>query len=412
MKESQKWEFKITGAGCLMSRTSGDREVLGISFGGDELTASFSYSVKDRPLILRAPAKESDSVSIVIRPFRIELSINGTLLDEEWPFGEPLFLEAETVICNIILTESDVPAEEEKPSFSGSFESAEGWRPGNGVFTGDCMPYSDGERYHVLYLKDRHHHGSKWGLGAHQWEHISTKDLVRWDIHPMAVPIDHPLEASICTGSWIYDNGKYWLYYSVRTTDGSPAPIRRSVSDDGYHFKKDPDFSFTLSERYCGARARDPKAVRGEDGLLHLFVTTTDMKSSKGCLAHLTSSDSKHFTEIGNIYEGPDENEPECPDYFTIGGKYYLIFSHRGKGSYLVSDSPFSGWKKLEDNTIPCRSVPKCAVWQDRIIFTGFTAIGGYAGTLTFMEAKQLPDGRLTFAPVPETEKHKRENEN
>lgn len=410
MRKSWKRTFTVTDNETQLSYTSGGNTVLSITFDGENVLAAFMFSVREKPLIMKAQAKVGDEVSVVYRPFRTELFVNGVLLDEEWPFGEPLLHNAELSVSNTEVTEEDAPHIPEQPTVCCTFTGAEGWRPGNGVFTGDCMPYSDGKLYHVLYLKDRHHHGSKWGLGAHQWEHISTKDLVHWDIHPMAVPIDHPLEASICTGSWISDNGKYYLYYSVRTVDGSPAPIRRSVSEDGYHFRKDPDFSFTLSEKYCGARARDPKAVRGEDGLLHLFVTTTDMEKGKGCLAHLVSGDSVHFEEIGNIYEGPDENEPECPDYFTLGGKYYLIFSHHGKGSYLVSDKPFSDWTKPKDNIIPCRSVPKCAVWQNRIIFTGFSAIGGYAGTLTFMEAKQLPDGTLTFSAVPETEENKREN--
>ncbi len=382
--------------------------VLDITLTNGVLCAAFMFSVKERPLCVKAAACAGDSVKIIYRPYRIELYVNGALKDEEWPFGEPLFDGVPYSVSNVEVTETDAPAEEEKPSFCGSFTGAEGWRPDENVFTGDCMPYSDGERYHVLYLKDRHHHGSKWSLGAHQWEHISTTDLVHWDIHPMAVPVDDPLEGSICTGSWIHDGDRYYLYYSVRAVDGTPAPLRRSVSDDGYHFVKDKDFGFYLSERYCGARARDPKVVRGADGLLHMFVTTTDFTVNKGCLAHLTSSDGKTFTEIGNIYVSPDEREPECPDYFTYGGKYYIIFSLSGKGHYLVSDEPFTGWKQADDPVIPCRSVPKCAVWNDRIIFTGFSAIGGYAGTLTFMEANREADGTLTFSRVPETDANKR----
>ena len=361
------------------------------------LNLEFMFSVKDRPLCMSAAASAGDTAKIVYRPYRIELYINGILLDEEWQFGDALFTDAVREVENVTLLEGDAPAEAVPPAFIDTFTDAEGWMPGDGVFAGDCMPYSDGERYHVLYLKDRHHHGSKWGLGAHQWSHISTKDFKSWDVHPMAVPIDNPLEGSICTGSWIHENGKYYLYYSVRSVDGTSAPIRRSVSHDGYHYEKDRDFGFYLSDNYCGQRARDPKAVKDAEGNLHLFVTTTDMRINKGCLAHLVSEDRKNFREIGNIYVSSDESEPECPDYFSLNGKYYIILSHHGKGRYFISDDPFTGWTAPENNEIPCHGVPKCAVWQGKIVFTGFKPIGGYAGTLTFREALQNGDGTLTF---------------
>ena len=291
------------------------------------------------------------------------------------------------------------------PSVTGSFEGIEGWCPGDGVFVGDCMPYSFGGRYHLLYLRDRHHHGSKWGRGAHQWGHVSSCDLVHWDVHPTAVGIDEQWEGSICTGSWIYQNGLHYLYYTVRTADGSPAPICRSVSADGYHFTKDKSFRFTLSDRYKSVSARDPKVVKDGGGRLHMLVTTTDLTLGRGCLAHLVSDDGEHFTECGNIYVANNESEPECPDHFFFGGKYYLLFSHGATAQYRFSDKPFSDFTAPDDPTIPCASVPKCAVWNGRILFAGFRAEDCYAGTVTFCEAEQLPDGTLCFGVPDEIKK-------
>ena len=65
----------------------------------------------------------------------------------------------------------------------------------------------------------------------------------------MAVAITKPEEGSICTGSHMRVGDIHYLYYTVRMADGSPAPIRRSVSRDGFHFTKDEGFGFTLSEK-------------------------------------------------------------------------------------------------------------------------------------------------------------------
>jgi len=368
------------------------------------LTVSTLFTANEKPLCVRGEAAVGDRIRFIYRPYRLELYCNDILLDEEWPFGEPYFSAGTLVHSTTDLSLEPIPESEPEPDVTGSFTGAEGWMPGGGVYVGDCMPFAHDNRYHVLYLKDRHHHCSKWGKGAHQWEHISTADLIHWDRHPMAVPIDDPLEGSICTGSWILEKGQHQLYYTVRMVDGSPAPIKRSVSEDGFHYRKDTEFGFTLSDAYTGATARDPKIVRGEDGLMHMFVTTREVKSGCGCLVHLTSPDGNNWTELGPIYIAPDAAEPECSDYIAFNGKYYLIFSLNLKGQYLISDEPFTNWKVPKNPVIPCESVPKAAVWNGRILFAGFKKMEGYAGTMTFLEAVPGDNREFTYKQVEESQ--------
>ena len=198
-----------------------------------------------------------DQIQVSVLPYRLELYVNGILSDEEWPCGNH-FLQAVPIIdkgCDLQL-QTTALSKAQEPSVLGTFQNAEGWKPEENVFVGDCMPYCHDGVYHVLYLKDRHHHHSKWQYGAHQWSHISTSDFQNWNIHPMAVEIDDPTEGSICTGSWIFDGVTHYLFYTVRMCDGSPAKICRSVSQDGFHFEKDRDFSFILSDKYTAPSAR------------------------------------------------------------------------------------------------------------------------------------------------------------
>ena len=403
--------------------------------GGFTQTVRLWSDAHPEPLILRADGvRPGASAALLLHPWRAELWIDGHLFDEEWPDGDlPVSrvpaprLQAFGVAvtsdpdaddrANLSLrapdfrTDCGISANDGSPRVIGRLLSengenpAEGWKPSDpGVFAGDCMPFTDidpdgAERYHVLYLKDRRHHRSKWHKGAHQWAHLSTRDFRSWDLHPLAVSIDDPREGSICTGSWLKtDGGTHFLYYTVRQMDSSPAPILRSVSEDGYRFRRDPDFRIVLSERYHGPSARDPKVVRAGDGTWHMFVTTSLMTGeARGCLAHLVSEDGAAWRETDPIYVSPDGDQPECSDYFAKDGWYYLIFSHRGRGEYRMSRAPFSGWIRPENPEIPCESVPKGALWNGRILFTGFSRIEGYAGTLTFTEARQNPDGTLRF---------------
>ena len=377
----------------------GGRKTLEIQALDGVLSVAVYYDCNKQGLELKGEIKEGDTVVAVLLDYRIELYINGVLVDEEWPFGNRLFGAQDGFLPMPSICVSEVQIEKkEPPCVVYSFENAEGWRPGGGVFVGDCMPYRRGDEYHVLYLKDRHHHKSKWGQGAHQWEHISTKDFKTWSVHPMAVEITEPWEGSICTGSWIENGGREYLYYTVRRSGGLPAIICRSVSEDGYHFQKDKNFGFTLSEKYNGPVARDPKVIKGEDGFYHMFLTTVLVKENLGCLAHYISKDLEEWQEVEKpIHVVENSDHPECPDYFKYNGKYYLVFSIRGRARYLVSDKPFEGFASVDNILIPCAGVPKCAPWGDRLVFTGFKPIDGYAGTMTFKAAVAKENGQLIF---------------
>ena len=138
-----------------------------------------------------------------------------------------------------------------------------------------------------------------------------------------------------------------------------------------------------------------------------MFLTTSLRAEGRGCLAHLVSADADAWQEEPEpIYIAPGADEPECCDYFRADGWYYLVFSLRSHGQYLYSRKPFGDWKAPDDPVIPCKSVPKAAVWQDRIIFTGFDGHGRYAGTMTFLEAKPDKDGILRFTPLEDRKPH------
>ncbi len=362
-----------------------------------DLRVYYDYK-EDVPLRLTAEAAEGDQIEMFMLPYRLELRVNGKVEDEEWPVGNCFYNLGDPLASNMVIHAEPTDYEEEYlPDVVGTFSDAEGWQPDKNVFVGDCMPYSTDGEYHVVYLKDRRHHLSSWGLAAHQWEHISTKDFTVWRIHPSVVKITEQWEGSICTGSWIKHGELQYMFYTVRTANGMPLPIMRSVSTDGYHYEKDREFTVHLSERYDRYSTRDPKVILGDDGSYHMFLTTALAREKNGCLVHLTSRDLNSWQEEEPIYVASDASQPECPDYIKYQGFYYLIFSHKGKGQYLYSDEPFSNWRTPKCPAIPCGYVPKGAIWDDKIIFTGFQKIGTYAGTMTFLKAHAGEDHELVF---------------
>ncbi len=392
-----KIEFNISKEKiCLYSKKENKKNIE-CNFSNGSLICKIFYDYNEQPLSMETKAKLGNNVKIILMPFRIELRINSVVKDEEWPAGNCLFNMNDKIESEVDFSICEYEHKKEiQPYVIGKFENAKGWKPQENIFVGDCMPSLYDNRYHVFYLKDRHHHKSKWGKGAHQWEHISTKDMKEWEIHPIAVEITDPTEGSICTGSHIQKKDKHYLFYTIRMADGSPAPICRSVSSDGYHFEKDTDFHFTLSEKYDMVNARDPKIVIDENGFYHMILTTGLKEEKKGCLAHLISKDLDIWKEENPIFISDSPEQPECPDYIKYNGYYYLNFS-LGKNRYMVSKKPFSDFTFPKNPDIPCGAVPKGAVWNNEILFTGFDIIDGYAGTLTFVSATNDEDGNLIF---------------
>ncbi len=392
---------------------SAEKTALRAVFDKKRLSIEIWYDFSEEPLRLSAEAESGDEVRLVVNPVRIALFVSGKLADEEWPCGNGYLSAA----C----TQSGAFPVKIRSLGAGAAVAPAPLRTGittdelraPGVNIGDCMPYSDEDgdgRYHLFYLLDRHHHKSKWRLGAHQWAHASTKDFLLWDEHPLAVPITESWEGSICTGSVIKAGGLWHAWYAVRMADRSPAHLSCAVSKDLLHFEKTGEW-FTLPDVYDQGAARDPRPFYS-DGLYHMLITTR-LKGGGGCLAHLVSERMAPtgWQDAGCFMNWHDfcppghperEQTPECPDWFFFGGYYYLVFGIGSVSRYLYSKGPLGPWTRPEDERIPCGAVPKSALLPGtgRRVFMGFQGEGGYAGSLCAAEAFPNGDGTLRFQKI------------
>lgn len=358
------------------------------------------FSERGRPLSLCCANTEGErELRLICEGHRLSLTVNGVLTDEEWPLG----------VCDVIGAEIEaacgeaflLPSAETPPRPPENVESIQGFQPaGENAGAGDCMPFVHGGVFHLFYLYDRRGHRSKWNFGAHQWAHLSTRDMRSWTSHPFAVEIDGQWEASICTGSLLYAGGRYYAFYTIRMSDYSGARLTWSVSEDGVRFVKSRKY-LTLTEPYDAVSARDPAAFFGADGRYHLLVTTSARGETgwKGALAHLVSADLERWEQQPPFYVGETARQPECPDYFEHGGKYYLIYSDSGVGRYLLAEAPFGPWRAPKDNLIVDSGfrVPKTAKWNGRIVAAGFRVAAGrgYAGKIELYEL--IPDANGLF---------------
>ena len=156
-----KISFKLEGLPLYFVSHKNGRKTFEVEAFDGRITVGIQYDYERRPLLLTSEVNGGERVEVVLLDHRIELYVDGRLMDEEWPCGSRLFNKGDSFTPEVSVCVSKYSESEEVlPSVISSFENAEGWYPGNGVFVGDCMPYRKGEEYHVLYLKDRHHHCS------------------------------------------------------------------------------------------------------------------------------------------------------------------------------------------------------------------------------------------------------------
>lgn len=212
---------------------------------------------------------------------KLELWLDGVLLDEEFPVGTtrpataPRFFGAaqladgslqagfrglmdHAALWQRALSEAEIVAlsggadwtrQRELAILGAPPEQMQYYRPrGHNSKAGDCFPLFHDGTYHLFYLILRRNMHSKWdgGHGGLEIFHASTRDLVQWKQHPVAVPISEQWEAWNGTGNTVFHAGKFWMFYPTPDYDGQRGGIQLATSDDGEHFTKHPRHPYLL----------------------------------------------------------------------------------------------------------------------------------------------------------------------
>jgi sucrose-6-phosphate hydrolase SacC (GH32 family) len=226
------------------------------------------------------------------------------------------------------------------------------FKPVGNLFVGDCIPFSYNGTYYYYWLLDSAHHAGLNGLGGHQWVLSTSSDLKTWKQYPIVLGIDESWEKSICTGSVVYHNGKFYAFYATRLINSEGKvneQLSYAISNDGVHFdKQKPNPFYTSAPGYSKRNFRDPKIFVDDKGEFHLFISSDQenpvLGMDRGCLVHLSSTDLRNWTQHDPILTG-QPSTPECPDYFFWKGWYYLVYSDNSNTSYVKSRKPYGPWE-------------------------------------------------------------------
>ncbi|MFC0561159.1 glycoside hydrolase family 32 protein [Halalkalibacter alkalisediminis] len=186
--------------------------------------------------------------------------------------------------------------------------------------------------YHLFYQWNpfKTDHGAKF------WGHYSSRDLVHWEHHEIALAPSDWFDKNGCySGSAIEHENKLYLFYTGNVKD--EANNRETyqvmaVSDDGQQFEK-KGVVINLPEGYT-PHFRDPKVWKhGEHFYLIIGAQAEDLTGKAVLFCSDNLQEWEHLGPIAGAHMGPLNDFGymwECPDLFELDGQDVLIFSPQG----------------------------------------------------------------------------------
>jgi len=375
------------------------------------------------PLAMLKQAEGKHEVVLNFSGVRWSMYIDNELCDNDFPFGYPPLagaqtwkLNAEYVTKAVIHTPGLRIKAKHLPTPISSAE-IQYWLPaGHNSWVGDVVTFFHLGRYHVFYLYDRRHHQSKFGKGAHYFEHLSTTDFRIWTEHPAATPLEKQWEC-IGTGTPFVFEKKLHLSYGLHTgriytddkttwpaqwdylkkngrtgsfarnTPGIPAGATYAVSADGVsNFKKSH-----ITFHPC----QNPSVYLDPSGQLRLLANA----GSKG----IWKSDT-----IDGGWRCLSPNFPpggDCTFFFRWGRFDYIIGGFKNLWS-KPADAPDSAYEDIAAKGLDFydgSNVPSITeITGGRFLMAAWIPIRGWGGNLLIRELLQFPDGRIGSKWMPE----------
>ncbi|MBP1918497.1 glycoside hydrolase family 32 protein [Youngiibacter multivorans] len=183
--------------------------------------------------------------------------------------------------------------------------------------------------YHVFFQWNPHgtDHSFKY------WGHATSSDLVTYEYHEAALqPVDWFDKNGCYSGSAIEHDGKLYLFYTgnVKSEEGERTSYQcLAVSEDGMSFKKLGPVT-RHPEGYT-QHMRDPKVMRGEDGVFYMILGAQRDDLTGDTVAY-RSEDLLSWEFMGSIMSVREKLGYmwECPDILKLKGKDVFVFSPQG----------------------------------------------------------------------------------
>ena len=391
-----------------------------------EARLSLQLPVEDRairempvgiPLAMLDNPKGEHKIVLNFSGVQWTMYVDGELFDNDFPLGYPIWKESSSWNIDakhISKAEIFFPAgkpERIVPDKPDVTPEIQGWTPkGHNAWVGDVATFYKDGRYHVFYLFDRRTHESKFGRGAHYFEHISTADFKTWTEHEAATPIEEQWETFGTGTPFMYD-GKLCISYGLHTTRIYPAEQTTLPAQWDYYRANGRTGSFHV-DTTAGFPAGSTYSI-SEDGITNFRKTGimfhpcenpsvyTDPDGNLRMLANYGAKGTWGSKDIDGGWSCIDSVFPpggDCTFFFRWGDYDYVIGGFSGLWSKSAKGevTDYESVVKQGLDFYNGMSVPAVTeIGNNRFLIAGWIRLQGWGGTLNIHELIQLQDGRI-----------------
>ena len=189
-------------------------------------------------------------------------------------------------------------------------------------------------KIHLFY--QHHPYSEVWG--PMHWGHCVTEDFIKWEAMPIALAPDRIYDAAGCfSGSGIETKEGHLLVYTgvmKEEHDGAKKEYQNQciAIGNGVSYTKEKQNPVVTGEmlpkHFSREHFRDPKIWKESDGYYMVVGNKTEDGIPQVVLFH--SNDLREWQYVSVLAkdrEGILGTMWECPDFFSLGGKYVLITS-------------------------------------------------------------------------------------
>ena len=278
--------------------------------------------------------------------------------------------------------------------------------------------YYKGE-YHLFYQYNPS--GDTWG-NIH-WGHAKSRDLVRWEILPIALfPSKDKGELHCFSGCAVINKGEPTIFYTSvgegKRNCVTGAEQWMAVSHDDMltwdKYQGNPVLTLEAHRDSDITEWRDPFVWKEENTW---FMILGGSYKKRGCILIYNSQNLINWEFLNILHEGSEEMW-ECPNCFKLGDKFVLVYSPISEVKYCIGTinkeyrfvPEYTGVldpSGKEDFYAPNSLIDD----KGRRIMWGWITeagrgelkgIGSWAGVQSIPRILDIKNGRLTIKPAPE----------
>ena len=177
-----------------------------------------------------------------------------------------------------------------------------------------------------------HPYSTQWG--PMHWEHVTSQDMLTWNLEPVALAPDSNADLNGCfSGTAIStEDGKQILAYTGVSKDGDVEIQNQCIAfGEGKIYKKYSKNPVITAKNipfaYNKEHFRDPKIWK-KDGKFYMVCVIKQLDNC-GAMVIFESKNAKKWTFKGILNSSRNDFSGmwECPDILNLDGRDFLIFS-------------------------------------------------------------------------------------